>query len=419
MNVQYVITIVIVLATVIAVLNHRFLKLPTSIGVMVIAIIVSLLLMLTGDIFPRVLDGTTALMNSVDFSEVFIGTILNFLLFAGTIQIRIKDLRSQQLPVMLFSTLGVLISSFAIAGIMYMILPILKLPVPFLQCLLFGALISPTDPISVLAILREANISKSLEIKIAGESLFNDGVALVVFFTTLHALHNPGQGTTFGEILKIFSVEALGGLLLGVLLGFAGLRVLKNVNDYKIEVMITLAIVLGGYTLARSLHISEPLTMVAAGIFIGNYGKAYAMSDVAGDYMDKFWELIDEILNIILFVMMGFELLLITHFSNYWIAGLIAIPVVLLGRFISIWASSMLIRLKQEISIQTIGFLTWGGLRGGISIALALTLNQQHHGHLFVVVTYFVVVFSVVIQGLSIEKIAARRRKKEPVIKEI
>lgn len=412
MSIQYVITIVIVLATVIAVLNHRFLKLPTSIGVMVIAIIVSLLLMLTSDIFPKVFDGVTALMNSVDFSEVFIGTILNFLLFAGTIQIRIKDLRNQQLPVMLFSTLGVLISSFAIAGIMYVILPLLKLPVPFLQCLLFGALISPTDPISVLAILREANISKSLEIKIAGESLFNDGVALVVFFTTLHALHNPGQGTSFGEIVKIFSVEALGALALGVALGFVGLRLLKNVNDYKIEVMITLAIVLGGYTLARSLHISEPLTMVAAGIFIGNYGKAYAMSDVSGDYIDKFWELIDEILNIILFVMMGFELLIITHFSNYWVAGLIAIPVVLAGRFISIWVSSMLIRLKQDISLQTIGFLTWGGLRGGISIALALTLNQQHHGHLFVVVTYFVVVFSVVIQGLSIEKIAAKRRKK-------
>ena len=412
MNVQYVITIVIVLATVIAVLNHRFLKLPTSIGVMVIAIIVSLLLMVTSDIFPSVFDGTSTLMTSVDFSEVFISTILNFLLFAGTIQIRIKDLRSQQLPVMLFSTLGVLISSFAIGGIMYVLLPVLKLPVPFLQCLLFGALISPTDPISVLAILRESNISKSLEIKIAGESLFNDGVALVVFFTTLHALHNPGQGTSFGEIAKIFVIEALGGLLLGIVIGFIGLRVLKNVNDYKIEVMITLAIVTGGYTLARSLHISEPLTMVAAGIFIGNYGKAYAMSDVSGDYMDKFWELIDEILNIILFVLMGFELLLITHFSNYWLAGLIAIPVVLLGRFVSIWVSSMIIRLKQDISLPTMGFLTWGGLRGGISIALALTLNQQHHGHLFVVVTYFVVVFSVVVQGLSIEKIAARRRKK-------
>lgn len=415
MNIQYVITIVIVLATVIAVFNHRFLKLPTSIGVMVIAIVVSLLIMLTSDIFPKLFDGTSKLMDSVDFSDAFIGTMLNFLLFAGTIQIRIKDLRTQQLPVMLFSTLGVIISTFAIAGIMYVVLPWLNLPVPFLQCLLFGALISPTDPIAVLAVLRESNISKSLEIKIAGESLFNDGVALVLFFTTLHALHNPEQGTTFGEIAKIFAVEALGGLALGIALGFVGLRVLKNVNDYKIEVMITLAIVMGGYTLARSLHISEPLTMVAAGIFIGNYGKAYAMSDVSGDYMDKFWELIDEILNIILFVLMGFELLLITHFSDYWIAGLIAIPVVLLGRFVSIWASSMLIRLKETIPLRTMGFLTWGGLRGGISIALALSLNQQHHGHLFVVVTYFVVVFSIVVQGLSIEKIAANRRKKKEV----
>jgi len=412
MSVQYIITIVIVLATFIAVLNHRFLKLPTSIGVMIIAIVVSLLLMLTSDIFPKLFDGTTALITSVDFSQVFISTLLNFLLFAGTIQIRIKDLRTQQLPVMLFATLGVAISSFAIAGIMYFILPLLNQPVPFLQCLLFGALISPTDPISVLAILRESNVSKSLEIKIAGESLFNDGVALVLFFTTLHALHNPGEGTSFGEIAKIFVTEALGGLVLGVVLGFIGLRLLKNVNDYKIEVMITLAIVLGGYTLARSLHISEPLTMVAAGIFIGNYGKAYAMSDVSGDYIDKFWELIDEILNIILFVLMGFELLLITHFSNYWLAGLAAIPIVLLGRFISIWTSSMVIRLKESISLSTMGFLTWGGLRGGISIALALTLNEQHHGHLFVVITYFVVVFSVVVQGLSIEKIAERRRKK-------
>lgn len=419
MSIQYVITIVIVLATLIAVLNHRFLKLPTSIGVMVIAIIVSLVLMLTSDIFPKLFDGTTALINSVDFSQVFISTILNFLLFAGTIQIRIKDLRTQQLPVMLFSTLGVAISSFAVAGILYFILPLLNLAVPFLQCLLFGALISPTDPISVLAILRESNISKSLEIKIAGESLFNDGVALVLFFTTLHALHNPGQGTSFSEIAKIFGVEALGGLALGVALGFVGLRLLKNVNDYKIEVMITLAIVLGGYTLARGLHISEPLTMVAAGIFIGNYGKAYAMSDLSGDYMDKFWELIDEILNIVLFVLMGFELLIITHFSSYWIAGLVAIPIVLAGRFISLWVSSLVIRLKEPISLSTIGFLTWGGLRGGISIALALTLNEQHHGHLFVVITYFVVVFSVVIQGLSIEKIAQRRRKKTHAIKPV
>ncbi len=417
MSVQYIITIVIVLATAIAVLNHRFLKLPTSIGVMVIAIVVSLLLMITSDIFPRLFDGTTALINSVDFSQVFISTMLNFLLFAGTIQIRIKDLRSQQLPVMLFSTLGVAISSFAIAAILYFILPLLNIPVPFLQCLLFGALISPTDPISVLAILKESNISKSVEIKISGESLFNDGVALVLFFTTLHALHNPNDGANAGEIVKIFVTEALGGLALGVAIGFIGLRALKKVNDYKIEVMITLAIVLGGYTLARSLGISEPLTMVAAGIFIGNYGKAYAMSDVSGDYIDKFWELIDEILNIILFVLIGFELLLIQHFKSYWIAGLMAIPVVLTGRFLSLWLSALLIRLKQEISIKTIGFLTWGGLRGGISIALALTLNEQHHGQLFVVITYFVVVFSVIVQGLSIEKIAAKRKKKAAVIK--
>ncbi|HWB26979.1 MAG TPA: sodium:proton antiporter [Chitinophagaceae bacterium] len=416
MNIQYVVTFVVVLATIIAVINHRFLKLPTSIGVMLIAITVSVIIMLTSDIFPTLFDNTTKLITSVDFSNVFIGTVLNFLLFAGTIQIRVKDLRSQLLPVLLFSTLGVAVSSFAVAIIMYYVFPLLNLDIPFLQCLLFGTLISPTDPISVLAILRESKISRSLETKISGESLFNDGVALVLFFTILHALHNPGEGTSFAEISRIFVQEALGGLALGVALGFVGLRVLKSVSDYKIEVMITLAIVLGGYTLARSLQISEPLTMVAAGIFIGNYGKAYAMSDTSGDYMDKFWELIDEFLNIVLFVLMGFELLLITHFSNYWLAGLIAIPAVLIARFVSIYISSLIIRLQQEISIKTIGFLTWGGLRGGISIALALTLNEHHHGHLFVLTTYFVVVFSIVVQGLSIEKFAARRKNKAPAV---
>ena len=282
--------------------NQRLLKLPNNIGVMIIAVVVSIALTLTSKSFPEIFKGTRALIDSVDFSNVVIGAILNFLLFAGTIRIRIADLKQQQLPVLLFSTLSVIISTFIIGALVYLLTQVLQLNISFLQCLLFGSLISPTDPVSVLSVLKDAGLSKSLETKIAGESLFNDGVALVIFFSILHAIHNPEETIRMNDILTVFAREALGGLALGMLLGFIAIKALKSINDHNIEVMITLAVVMGGYSLARYIHLSGPLTTVAAGIFIGNYGKQYAMSDVSKDYLDKFWELIEEILNVILFV---------------------------------------------------------------------------------------------------------------------
>lgn len=412
MTISYTVSIIVVLAALIAYLNQRFLRLPNAIGVMVISIAMSVLLMLSSGLFPEFFHDTIVLIDSVDFDKVVIGVMLNFLLFAGTIQIRIADLRTQQLSVLLFSTLSVILSTAIVGVLMYGVVWLLSMKVTFLECCLFGALISPTDPVSVLGIIKEARISKSLEMKIAGESLFNDGVALVIFFSILHAIRNPDVEVTLSGVARVFAWEALGGLALGLVLGFIGLRALKGIDHYKVEVMITLAIVVGGYSLARSIGISGPLTMVAAGIFIGNYGKSYAMSEVSRDYLDKFWELIEEILNIVLFVLIGFELLLIKRYDHYVLVAIAAVVVVLIARFISLAIPALFIRFWEKLSNRTLVFLTWGGLRGGVSIALALTLTRGLHRDLFVFVTYFVVVFSVIVQGLSIERLTNREKKR-------
>ena len=415
MNLFNIIALFIVIATVFAYINRRFLKLPNNIGVMIIAIVVSILLLLTSSLFPKISADSVKLISSVDFTDIIIGVVLNFLLFAGTIQIKIKDLRAQQLPVVLFSTLGVVISTFIVGGLLFGVMQLLGSPVSIEQCLLFGALISPTDPVSVLGVIKDTGVPKSLETKIAGESIFNDGVALVIFVTILHAIHNPGEGVSLKDIMHIFLREAIGALLLGVALGFVSSGALRTIDDYKVEVMITIAVVMGGYILAKSLSVSAPLTMVSAGIFIGNYGKKYAMSDVSKEYIDKFWELIDEILNIILFVLIGLELLLIKNFDNYWLIGLITIPIVLFARFISILLPSLIVRLQQKMTMKTIVFLTWGGLRGGVSVALALSLGAGMHKNLFIFITYCVVVFSIIVQGLTIEKIVNKKFKKQAI----
>lgn len=412
MNLYYTFSIVIVLAAIIAYLNQRFLKMPNTIGVMFIALSISVILMLFSNLFPAFFRDVKNLIDSVDFSKTVMGAVLNFLLFAGTIQIRIKDLKKNGLSVLLFSTLSVVISTVLVGYGAYALLTLLSMKVSLLHCMLFGALISPTDPVAVLGIVKEANLSKSMETKIAGESLFNDGIALVIFFTILNAIRNPDDAITFHDVTMVFVHEALGGLGLGIALGFIGTQALRTIDNYKVEVMITLAIVMGGYTLARALGISGPLTMVAAGIYIGNYGKTLAMSDITKDYVDKFWELIEEILNIVLFVLIGFELLLIKNFNHYWLIGLLSIPMVLAARFISIAGPSMLARLREKMSMDSILFLTWSGLRGGISIALALSFSRSMHRDLFVFMTYCVVIFSVIVQGLTLQKIANRKQER-------
>jgi len=374
---------------------------------MVIAIVVSIFLVSFGEtVLPRTFGHLHNLMTGIDFTEVLMGAMLNFLLFAGGIHINIDDLKEQFVPVVIFSTAGVVISTFVVGFGMYYLLPLVGISLPFIYCLLFGALISPTDPVAVLSILKQANVSKSLETKVAGESLFNDGMAVVVFTVVLQLAIGNAVDLNIESIGLLLLKEAGGGLLLGVVLGWITSRLMREVDDYIISVLVTLSVVMGGYLIARQMHISGPLTMVAAGLFMGNFNVRFKMKSVTQDYLIKFWELIDEILNAVLFLFIGFELLMIKDLSHYMIPGLLAIAVVLLARFISIWGPTKFMSFRTRFSPQTVKVLVWGGIRGGVSIALALSIPKNENSTIVLSITYCVVVFSIIVQGLTIAKVA-------------
>ncbi|MDQ1098112.1 MULTISPECIES: cation:proton antiporter [Chryseobacterium] len=421
MELYYSFSALIVLASIFAYLNYRFLKLPSTIGIMVIAIVVSIFLVLFGETFlPRTFGHLNDLMNSIDFTEVLMGAMLNFLLFAGGIHINIDDLKEQFRPVVIFSTAGVVISTFVVGFGTYYLLPLVGIELPLIYCLVFGALISPTDPVAVLSILKQANVSKSLETKVAGESLFNDGMAVVVFTVILQLAIGQEVDLSLESIGMLLLKEAGGGLLLGVVLGWVTSRLMREVDDYIISVLVTLSVVMGGYLIARQMHISGPLTMVAAGLFMGNFNTKFNMKSITQDYLIKFWELIDEILNAVLFLFIGFELLMIKDLKYFMIPGLISIIVVLLARFISIWVPTKFMSLRTRFNPQTVKVLVWGGIRGGVSIALALSIPKNEYSNTILSITYCVVVFSIVVQGLTIAKVANPKKivseEKEAVI---
>ena len=409
MELYYSFSVLIVLASLFAYINLTFVRLPSSIGIMLIAIVVSLIIRISGNlIFPDVTDKLLRLVSEFDFTEVLMGAMLNFLLFAGAIHVHLSDLKEQRMPIITFSTISVVISTFVVGGILYYLAPVFDIELPFIYCLLFGALISPTDPIAVLGILRKAEVPKSVETKIAGESLFNDGVAVVLFAVILQLTRSGDVGFSFSAISWLLIKEAAGGILLGMLLGFTAFKAMQRIDDYIVSVLITLSVVMGGYLIAHSMHISGPLTMVAAGLIIGNYGKKTAMSTVTQDYLNKFWELIDEILNAILFLFIGFELLLIPDITGHWAMGLTAIFLVLFARLLSIWIPALIVPFKNRFTRGTLAVLVWGGLRGGVSIALVLSMDPGPSKDLLLEITYFVVVFSIVCQGLTVGKLARK-----------
>ena len=409
MELYYSFSVLIVLASFFAYLNLRILKLPSTIGIMLIAIFVSLFIRIAGpSIFPKTTLSFFNLISEFDFTEVLMGAMLNFLLFAGAIHVNFSDLKEQRLPIFVFSTVSVIISTFVVAVILYNVAPLLHENIPFIYCLLFGALISPTDPIAVLGILKQAKVPKSLETKIAGESLFNDGVAVVLFAVILQLTQNDSIDISVDSISWLLAKEALGGLSLGALLGFSASAAMKSVDDYKVSVLITLSVVMGGYLVAHATHISGPLTMVAAGLITGNYGKKRTMSSETKDYLNKFWELIDEILNAILFLFIGFELLLIPDLTSHLLLGLIAIVIVLLARLLSILIPYTIVPFRNKFLKGALTVMVWGGLRGGVSIALVLSVDNGEHKNLLLEITYFVVVFSIVVQGLTVGKVAKK-----------
>jgi len=415
MSLFEIIAVLITLAALFSYFNHRVLRLPTTIGLMLMALTLSVAVITLGVIVPDVEETARSFLASIDFSETLMHGMLGFLLFAGALHIDLGDLAEQKKIVALLATLGVLVSTLVIALLTWGISSLLGLGLEPIHCLLFGALISPTDPIAVLGLLKELGAPRDLATKIAGESLFNDGVGVVVFMALLGVAGLSGHGQVGAlEVLQLFLIEAVGGALFGFVVGYAAYRLLKSVDRYQVEILISIALVTGGYALAEALHVSAPIAMVVAGLLIGNHGRSFAMSDTTRDNLDTFWELVDEVLNAVLFVLIGLEVLLLTFSRTYLAAGVLAVSATLLARVIAVGLPVTLLRPFRSFSPHTVKVLTWSGLRGGISVALALGLGQQlDAGHAtareaILVMTYTVVVFSIVVQGLTMARLMRR-----------
>jgi len=388
--------------------NYKFLRLPSSIGLMLVSLLLSLVILSLGSIWPSLplVVRTVELVRSVDFNRTLMVGMLSFLLFAGSLQLDINRLLKQKWRILSFATFGVLASTFMVGTLIFHILGLFDYSMPYIYCLLFGAIVSPTDPIAVLGILRKAGAPVSLETKITGESLFNDGVGVVVYIAILGVIEggqSGGHGSSLEGIAVLFATEALGGFLFGLALGYAGYRVLKGVDDYQVELLITLALVTGGYALAIKFHMSGPIAMVVAGLMIGNHGRWFAMSERTRERLDMFWEFIDEVLNSVLFVLIGLELLVVSMSARNVLMGLIAVPVGLLSRFVSLGIPVAVLSHFKQFTPGALKVMTWGGLRGGISVALALSLPQSPERGLILTMTYIVVVFSILVQGLTVK----------------
>jgi monovalent cation:H+ antiporter, CPA1 family len=411
MGVNDIFAATIVLASLFAYINNRWIKWPATIGVMALALMSSLLLVVAGKFFPARFDKVVTLVASIDFQKLLMEFMLSFLLFAGAVHMNARDLKKEKVPVIVLSTAGTLISTILVGVLSWFLFGLFGIRIEFIYCLLFGAFISPTDPIAVLAILKDANLPSSLGTKISGESLFNDGVAVVLFVGIEEIIRSGSQHIDLLYVIKLFVQEVMGGVLFGAILGYTGFLALRSIDNYKVEILITVAIVTGGYSIASHLHTSGPLAMVVAGLIIGNKVKDEAMSGVTQDYLSKFWELIDEILNAILFLLIGMEMLVIKIHPVVLIIGSIMIIIVILARLISVAFSVNILRRRIVFEPHVVALLTLGGLRGGLSVALALSLTSAMHKDEFVLITYIVVVFSILVQGLMIGKVAGRLQR--------
>jgi len=411
MSIINTIAILISLAAVFSYINYRFLKIPSTIGLLAIALLMSLSIVVMGKFGLPIEDHAKELLKGIDFNEALMQGMLSALLFAGALHVHLEELVKQKWVVAILASVGVIASTFMVGYASYFIFGLLGLDIPLIYCLLFGSLISPTDPIAVLGILKTVGASKSLETKIAGESLFNDGVAVVVFLVLLsfvggadgaHGGH--GQLDAMG-VAVLFGQEVIGGTIFGLVIGYITFRMLASIDNYQVEILLTLGLVLGGYAMASALHISGPIAIVVAGLMIGNRGRKHAMSDKTREHLDNFWELIDEILNAMLFVLIGLEVLILTLDTQYLLAGVIMIPVVLLIRFIAVGIPVSILKLSHTFTPKIVRILTWGGLRGGISIALVLTLPAGEHREALLVITYVIVIFSILVQGMTVGKL--------------
>ncbi len=407
MSVLNIIAVLITLAAVFSYINHRFIRLPTTIGLMLIALLFSLGMIALGELGIAFDEKAEALLKTIDFNEALMNGMLSFLLFAGALHVNINDLTKEKWVIATLASVGVVSSTFIVGFGTFYLAGWMGFDMPLIYCLLFGALISPTDPIAVLAILKTTGAPKSLETKIAGESLFNDGVAVVLFLVLL-GIATGGHEVSAGHIAFLFVEEVIGGTIFGLAIGYLAYRMMRGIDNYQVEILLSLAVVMGGYALASKLHLSGPIAIVVAGLFLGNQGRHFAMSEKTREHLDTFWELVDEILNAVLFVLIGLEVLVLSFQMSFVWASLVIIPLVIGARLVSVAVPVSLMKLKRKFSPNVITILTWGGLRGGISVALALSLPAGDERAAILPITYIVVVFSILVQGLTVGKLIKR-----------
>ena len=403
------VALLITLAAIFGYINQRWLKLPHTIGLVISALAVSVVILLADASLPWLgLEVTVRqMLTDIDFEDMLMKGFLSFLLFAGALHVDLDALMRRRWVISTLATVGIVTSTLIVAGLMFFGFAVFGFEVPFAYCLVFGSLISPTDPVAVMGILKKVQLPETLEAKIAGESLFNDGVGIVLFTVLVAMAAGDGDHGTVNLVgaAELVVVEAIGGLALGLAAGYSAYRTMKTINEHNLEVLITLSLVMATYAVALQAHVSGPLAVVVAGLFIGNHGKRFAMSEKTRHHVETFWSLIDELLNSLLFLAIGFEVVAITFTGQVVGVATFAVPVVLLARWISVGAPIMFLGLRQEFTKGVIPVLTWGGLRGGISVALALSLPASPYKPLILAVTYGVVVFSIVVQGLTFEKV--------------
>jgi CPA1 family monovalent cation:H+ antiporter len=409
--------VIVALSALFGYINHRWLGLPHAIGIVVIALLASLGAIAIDAIFPALAfqESVRAILANIDFHDLLMKGMLSFLLFAGALHVNLDDLLRHKWAIGSMATVGVLMSTFMVGFAVWGVSSVLGIGIPMMYCLVFGALIAPTDPVAVLGILKTVKVPESLEAKIAGESLFNDGVGVVVFIIMVAIAVGGGShgGDSVGvlDIVRLFAQEALGGAALGLAFGYIAYRALKSIDEHNLEVLITLALVMVVYGVAAALHLSGPIAVVVAGLLIGNKGTRLAMSDKTRDHVQKFWSLLDEILNSALFLLIGFEVFALSISGNVVALMIIAIPLTLAARFISVATPLTLLSLKHDFTKGAIPVLTWGGLRGGISVALALSLPESAFKETILATTYGVVIFSIVVQGLTVKFVVKRMVK--------
>lgn len=402
-------SLLIVLAGLFGAINYLLLRLPTAIGILVVSLLASIVILLIDLVFPSftIGDDLRSVVGGIAFSDALLEGMLGLLLFAGALHVKLSDLSQQWKVVALMATIGVALSTvFVGVGFSWLT------GMPILIALVFGALISPTDPVAVLGVLREASLPKTLETKIAGESLFNDGVGYVVFLVLvlvgLAFPHGDSHGSGLGGAATLFVQEALGGAVLGLVLGWLTFRLMRRIDDYSLEVLLTLGLVAGGYQLALWLHVSAPIMAVCAGLLIGGVGTAHGMSEETRQYVDAFWKLIDEILNAVLFLLIGIEVFAVTFSMDSAVTGMTAIALALVARLAAVAVPILVLRPFRTFSPGVIPIMTWGGLKGGISVALALSLPETEWKPLILTATYMVVIFSIIVQGLTVARLANR-----------